>query len=422
MIRASVYTMGQVSRTVVDQTYFLRSAFTSRLTFSRFEFIDAMIITFDINLRSIAMLIVSLLLLSCFSPLFLGLDHNYRTMMMRQMHESIFPLLLTFLLSFFLFSSTLTLFVSGVPFSSVAPLQGSLRSFRNPSGSGSGDGFVCTFNARGLGITSITSADLCDIFSKTRFTCGRSDKDYTMIIDLSHNELTDLPNGLLCGQPNLDILSFDFSHNRLNSSILPRLFCNPDTSDGAQGRPACIFPLPIRMNQLDLSFNPLNGIPTFPIVTQPSSMAIYQLFLMGCNITAVPPYAFKNSRELHLIDLSLNDLSSGLSQYSFNNITTTAIEINLAFCRLRSSSLSPYMFHSPLDNSQWSVNLGNTITHALPYFPDSYIGDKRYRSASTFNPGTRKYNFQAENVTAYADSWSNFYSRFPGTILRYASG
>ena len=143
----------------------------------------------------------------------------------------------------------------------------------------------------------------------------------------SNNSLSALPDDLLSVFPVFDISLVDLSRNKFTATGVAHLQL---VLAGLATSP-----------HVDLSFNDIGPSvpPSFATWNMgPSST----LLLMGCGITDVQPDAFA-ATVLGSIDLSLNDLRSGLHAQSFSGAHWVS-RIGLSNCNLRSSSLVPGMF------------------------------------------------------------------------------
>lgn len=170
--------------------------------------------------------------------------------------------------------------------------------------------------------------------------------------------------------------------------------------------------------QLDLSFNDIG--PSVPPVLGQWSGGYSTLLLIGCGITDVPVHAFAGSN-WKVIDLSLNNLRSGLHPISFS--ATKLQRLSLSNCNLRSESLVPGVFNDWTAFS-WSLHMdnvdanlsgsGSALNVRFPYRSVSpkVPLDPRLLSAAELNPPSQ---LHTNKVTAarYLESWANFFDPFP---------
>ena len=228
----------------------------------------------------------------------------------------------------------------------------------------------------------------------------------------SNNSLSALPDGLFSALPADYVRLVDLSRNKFTATGL-------DNFRSALANMSAYA-------QLDLSFNDLG--PSAPPALAQWATDMYggrSLLLMGCGITDVQPNAFVGS-SWESIDLSLNDLRSGLHAHSFNG-SSQLQQIGLSNCNLRSSSLvtgvfdvdpatSPYSWFLYMDNM--GDDLSGGIDSRFPYrgLSPKLPLDPRLLSFSAVNsPGQPLTN----QVTAerYLESWANLFNPFPAGVL-----
>ena len=234
----------------------------------------------------------------------------------------------------------------------------------------------------------------------------------------SNNSLTALPDGLLSALP--------------GSIQLVGLSRNKFTAAGVSNFRSAL--AGIYNALLDLSFNNLG--PSIPISVAQWEASKTSLLLIGCGITDVPPNAFAGSG-WGSVDLSLNDLRSGLHARSFNG-SSRLWQIGLSNCNLRASSLVPGVFDvaaelmSPYSWSLYMDNLATDLSGMDPTTRDQRFPhrglfpkvplDPRLLSVSALNsPGQPLTN----RVTAarYLESWANFFEPLPaGVFFKSAVG
>ena len=218
----------------------------------------------------------------------------------------------------------------------------------------------------------------------------------------SNNSLTALPDDFLSAFPANSIILVDLSRNKFTAA------------GAANFRSALAQTL-----HLDVSFNNIG--PTVPPSLGQWPGLYTSLLLMGCGITDVQPNTFAGSG-WRSIDLSLNDLRSGLHPQSFSGANSLS-QIGLSNCNLRTSSLVPGVFMITARwTPSWSMFMDNLAADLSgmswdTHFP--YLGlspkvplDPRVLSAAEINPPGQSHTNKI-SVTRYLESWANFFDPFP---------
>ena len=304
-------------------------------------------------------------------------------------------------------SPVLLLRVRAVPFASVRPAR--LQLVNN----------LCVLDASGLGISSISRADIDSYASDP---CGA-----IATLLLSNNSLTSLPSDLFASQRTY-IGAIDLSANLLNASGVANFW----NRSGVSTAGSCVFcgPSPAQTS-VDLSWNPLG--PDVPAVFRQLSAS--SLALLGTGITDVAAGAFAGLA-LSRLDLSLNDLAAGLHPRSFSGITWRGGSGGLALsnCRLRSSSLPPGVFESNSSSGSGTASmalvLSNIVVVASPSASDTdtialqarlgldpLASTRRMFSAELFNPPGQPYAYRTPTLRQFLDSWGNFFDPFPAGLF-----
>ena len=212
-------------------------------------------------------------------------------------------------------------------------------------------------------------------------------------------------------------------------------------SNGSGAAGECVFCGRSGLQVIDLSFNSLQTahgtVP--PVFQHVSGYNIYgdqrpvTSLLLGCGFTDIQPDAFAYAPLLGL-DLSLNDLSSGLHVGSFNGLLRTPaslVWLALSNCCLRSASLTPGAFDWALpgelylsgDTQLFLSNLvsplqDQTRSPYAPYAPDfAFDPLQRAFSKERFTPPGQSWSFRPPTPAAFAASWGNLFIDFPTGVL-----
>lgn len=207
----------------------------------------------------------------------------------------------------------------------------------------------------------------------------------------------------------LTALSISNFWNRTNNSLGNCVFC------GSSSYYASL---------VDLSFNSGLG-PEVPEVLGQSTTNT--LTLVGVGITNINPGAF-GGMVVSTLDLSLNDLFSGLHARSFDRIRwSSSAKLYLRNCRLRGSSLPQGVFEVSNAaeislvtlffnniNVDSSTDVAATTNNRLPFDP---LPTRQLFSTQLFNPSGQPYAFRPPTLQQFEDSWGNFFDPFPAGVF-----
>ena len=232
----------------------------------------------------------------------------------------------------------------------------------------------------------------------------------------SDNSLTALPDGLLSALSTNTIKLVDLSRNRFSASGVANLHLALN---------GLTF-----YSYLDLSLNNIG--PSVPPSLGQWSTLYGSILLMRCGITDVQPNAFAKSIGTS-IDLSFNDLRSGLHPHSFSG-SSRLYTIGLSNCNLRSSSLAPGVFDvadvtgqsSHLFMDKMAADLSgmdsNTLSLRFPFrgLSPKLPLDPRLLSAAEINPPGQAHTNKI-SAARYLESWANFFDPFPAGLFYTAA-
>ena len=231
----------------------------------------------------------------------------------------------------------------------------------------------------------------------------------------SNNSLAALPDDLFSTFPANSIRLVDLSRNKFNATGVANLHL------ALAGAGRDLF--------LDLSFNDLG--PAVPTALAQFDSVGGSLLLMGCGITDVQPNAFAGSG-WGSVDLSLNDLRSGLHPQSFNG-SASLLRIGVSNCNLRGSSLIPGVLDrnrfvsrggsgASLFMDNLAADFSGMDTQALyQRFPQFGLSpkaplDPRLLSAAEINPPGQPHTNKI-SVARYLESWANFFAPVPTGLI-----
>ena len=226
----------------------------------------------------------------------------------------------------------------------------------------------------------------------------------------SNNSLTALPDDLFPALSKSSIRLVDLSRNKFTAAGVSNFrSALAGISNGLY---------------LDLSFNDIGPSVPASVAQWPASAST--LLLIGCGITDVPTNAFAGSN-WELVDLSLNDLRSGLHPNTFSG-SSRLTRIGMSNCNLRSSSLASGVFDADPASlpSSWSLFMDNLDANLSGVdggvrFPHRGMSpklplDPRLLSFSALNSPGQPLTNQV-TVACYLESWANFFSPFPAGVF-----